>query len=109
MGFCVVISPIVRISWLFIDIWIMRPAHIKSSALKVAWVIRWKNASEGLFSPRMNIIRPSWLKVDSAMIFLRLNSKIALIPAISIVSVPRINIDKIKFWFMKRWLNRIKR
>lgn len=46
------------------------PEQRNSIALKKAWVIMWRNARSGWFRPRVNIIRPNWLEVEKAMIFL---------------------------------------
>ena len=51
-----------------------------------AWVIKWKNVNECRPRPRVESMTPSWLRVDRAMIFLRSDSTMADIPAISIVS-----------------------
>lgn len=69
---------------------------MKRSALNKAWVTMWKNANLGMCIPILIIIRPSWLKVDRAIIFFISHSEIALNPAMNIVDVPMINSD---------WLN----
>ena len=61
------------------------PAEIKSRALNRAWVMRWKKASLGRFMARVATIKPSWLRVERAIIFLRSHSAMADMPAISIV------------------------
>lgn len=48
----------------------IEPEHIKSIALKNAWVQMCRNARCGWFIPSVTIIRPSWLDVEKAMIFL---------------------------------------
>lgn len=48
----------------------IRPEHRNSMALKNAWVEMWRKASWGRSSPIVTIIRPSWLEVEKAMIFL---------------------------------------
>lgn len=48
----------------------MDPEHRNNIALKNAWVEMWKKASWGRFSPIVTIMRPSWLEVEKAMIFL---------------------------------------
>ena len=48
----------------------IEPEHRKSMALKNAWVEMCRKASSGRFSPIVTIIRPSWLEVEKAMIFL---------------------------------------
>ena len=62
------------------------PAHRNIRALNIAWVIRWKKVHSGRLRARLIIITPSWLRVDSAMIFLRSFSMVAAILAIRIVS-----------------------
>lgn len=62
--------PIFRISCSSFRLWIIEPEQRKSIALKKAWVQIWKNASWGWFSPIVTIIRPSWLDVEKATIFL---------------------------------------
>lgn len=47
----------------------IEPEHIKSIALKNAWVQMCRNARCGWFIPSVTIIRPSWLDVEKAMIF----------------------------------------
>lgn len=63
----------------------MVPAQINISALKEAWVSRWKRASKGRPIARVAIMVPSWLRVDRAMIFLRSVSIIADSPAVTLV------------------------
>lgn len=48
-------------------------------------MIKWKKAKFGRFRAMVEIITPSWLRVDSAIIFFRSHSTIAAIPAINIV------------------------
>lgn len=48
----------------------MEPEHRKSIALKNACVQMWRNASWGWFNPTVTIIKPSWLEVENATIFL---------------------------------------
>lgn len=55
------------------------------SALNIACVMRWKKASVGRESAIAPTITPSWLRVDSAMIFFISHSNRADVPAISIV------------------------
>lgn len=64
------IPPIFRISCSSDRLWMIDPEHRNSMALKKAWVEIWKNASCGWFRPTVTIIRPSWLEVEKAMIFL---------------------------------------
>ena len=49
--------------------------------------MRWKNASIGAPKPKLIIITPSCLNVESAMIFFISHSVMALSPAINAVSV----------------------
>lgn len=46
------------------------PEHRNSIALKNAWVQMWRNARWGWLIPIVTIIRPSWLEVEKATIFL---------------------------------------
>lgn len=46
------------------------PEHMKSIALKKAWVQICRNARCGWLIPIVTIIKPSWLEVENAMIFL---------------------------------------
>lgn len=62
--------PIFRMSCSPFKLWMMEPEHRKSMALKNAWVEIWRKANSGRFSPIVTIIRPSWLEVEKAMIFL---------------------------------------
>ena len=64
------------------------PAHINNIALKNAWDNKWKKDNMGLPIPKVNIIIPSWLSVDNAMIFFISISNMAVIPAIIIVIIP---------------------
>jgi hypothetical protein len=65
---------------------------MKRRALNMAWVTMWKNASQGMLAPILNIITPSWLRVDRATIFLKSHSVVALKPAIRVVEVAIISI-----------------
>jgi len=62
--------PIFRISCSSFRLWIIEPEQRKSMALKKACVQIWRNASWGWFSPIVTIIKPSWLEVEKATIFL---------------------------------------
>lgn len=68
----------------------------------------WKNARFGIFIPMLIIIRPSWLRVERAIIFFISHSVIALRPAINMVVVPIIKIICLNMgrWLRKLW-NRI--
>lgn len=46
------------------------PEHRNSMALKNAWVQMWRNARWGWLMPIVTIMRPSWLEVEKATIFL---------------------------------------
>jgi len=46
------------------------PALINNSALNKACVVIWKKVSMGRFKPKLVIIIPNCLNVDSAIIFL---------------------------------------
>lgn len=95
-------------SWEFWFPWIMTPAHKKSKALNKACVIKWKKASSGKLIEIANIITPSWLKVDKAIIFFRSYSKKATNPDINIVNEEIIN--NMKFiLLLENSENRIKR
>ena len=48
----------------------IRPEHKNNMALKKAWVEMWKKASWGRSRPIVTIMRPSWLEVEKAIIFL---------------------------------------
>lgn len=48
----------------------MEPEHRNSIALKNAWVQMCRKARCGMLRPRVTIIRPSWLEVENATIFL---------------------------------------
>lgn len=48
----------------------MEPEHRNSIALKNAWVEMCRKANWGRLSPMVTIIRPNWLDVENAMIFL---------------------------------------
>jgi hypothetical protein len=61
------------------------PAHTNRRALNRAWVTRWNTAKFVMCMATHAIITPSCLRVDSAIIFLKSHSVVALIPAISIV------------------------
>lgn len=70
IGRVFIIPPIVRISCSLFMLWIYEPEHRNSRALKKECVIICRKAREGWFNPTIVIIRPSWLVVDNAMIFL---------------------------------------
>lgn len=62
--------PILRISCSPLRLWMIRPEHKNNMALKKACVEMWRKASWGRSSPMVTIMRPSWLEVEKAMIFL---------------------------------------
>lgn len=62
--------PIFRMSCSPLRLWMITPEHRNSIALKNAWVEMWRKASSGRFNPIVTIIRPNWLEVEKAMIFL---------------------------------------
>ncbi len=62
--------PILRMSCSPLRLWIIRPEHRNNIALKKAWVEMWRKASWGRSRPIVTIMRPSWLEVEKAMIFL---------------------------------------
>lgn len=61
------------------------PAHTNRRALNKACVIKWNKAMLGSPIPSLPIITPSWLNVESAIIFFRSGSTVAARPAMSIV------------------------
>lgn len=79
---------------------------MNNKALNSAWVNKWKNASLANPIAKILIIKPSWLKVDNAIIFFKSYSKLAPNPAINIVN-PEINNKKIFNQLLKDLLNRI--
>lgn len=62
--------PIFRMSCSSLRLWMMDPEQRNSMALKKAWVQMCRKASWGWFNPIVTIIRPSWLDVENATIFL---------------------------------------
>lgn len=81
--------PILRISCSSLRLWITAPEHRKSIALKNAWVQMWRKASCGWLRPIVTIIRPSWLDVENAMIFLISFCVRAQVAVNRVVSAPR--------------------
>lgn len=81
--------PIFRMSCSPLRLWMMDPEHRKSIALKKAWVEICRKASCGRFSPIVTIIRPSWLDVEKAMIFLMSFCVRAHVAANSVDRAPR--------------------
>lgn len=66
------------------------PEHKNRSALKKEWVAMCRKASVGWFSPIIVIIKPNWLVVDNAMIFLISCWVVAAAAANMVVVAPRI-------------------
>lgn len=64
------IPPILRMSCSSFKLWIIEPEQRKSIALKKAWVQMCRKASCGWLRPMVTIIKPSWLEVENATIFL---------------------------------------
>lgn len=62
--------PIFRMSCSSFRLWIIDPEQRKSIALKKACVQMWRKARWGWLRPIVTIIRPSWLEVENATIFL---------------------------------------
>lgn len=62
--------PIFRMSCSLFKLWMIEPEHRNSIALKKACVQICRNARCGWLRPSVTIIRPSWLEVEKAMIFL---------------------------------------
>lgn len=62
--------PIFRMSCSLLRQWMIDPAQMNNIALKKAWVQIWMKANSGWLSPIVTIIRPSWLEVENAIIFL---------------------------------------
>ena len=70
VGSVFLVQLIFRMSCSFCMLWIMEPEHRNNVDLNVACVIMWNMARSGLLIPIAIIIRPSWLEVEKAMIFL---------------------------------------
>lgn len=70
-------------------LWIIEPEQRKSMALKKAWVQMCRKASCGWLSPMVTIIRPSWLEVENATIFLISFWVRAQVAVKRVVSAPR--------------------
>lgn len=62
--------PIFRISCSSFKLWIIDPEQRNSMALKNACVQMWRKAKWGWLIPIVTIMRPSWLEVEKAIIFL---------------------------------------
>lgn len=81
--------PIIRRSCSLLRLWMNEPEHRKRSALKKECMVMWRKARVGWFSPSIVIIRPSWLVVDRAIIFLISCCVIAAVAANIVVVAPR--------------------
>ena len=64
------VPPILRMSCSSLRLWMIEPEHRNSIALKKACVQMCRNASSGWLRPMVTIIKPSWLEVENATIFL---------------------------------------
>lgn len=67
----------------------MEPEQRNSIALKKAWVQIWRKASCGWLSPMVTIMRPSWLDVEKATIFLMSFWVSAQVAVNRVVSAPK--------------------
>lgn len=70
IGIIFITPPIFRMSCSSLRLWMIEPEHMKSIALKNAWVQICRKAKYGWFTPRVTIMSPSWLEVEKATIFL---------------------------------------
>ena len=86
--------------------WIITPDTINNAALNKAWQSKWKKQKKTNPWLKENIIKPSWLSVEKAIIFLRSHSKLAHRPAISIV--PKEITNKIQLTLTKIFSKRSK-
>lgn len=89
IGRVFLMPPILRMSCSFERLWMIEPEHRNSIALKKAWVEMWKNASWGWFRPIVTIMRPSWLEVEKAIIFLMSFWVMAQMAVNRVVRAPR--------------------
>lgn len=88
----------------------MEPEQRNSMALKKAWVQMWRKASWGWFSPIVTIIKPSWLDVENATIFLMSFCVRAQVAVKRVVMAPRHRqVVRAVVLFPKRGLTRIRR
>lgn len=81
--------PIFRISCSSFRLWIIDPEHMNNMALKNAWVQICKKARYGWLMPIVTIIRPNWLEVENATIFLMSFCVRAQIAVNSVVIAPK--------------------
>lgn len=95
--------PILRISCSSLRLWITEPEHKNSMALKNAWVQMWKKAKWGWLSPMVTIMRPSWLEVENATIFLMSFCVKAQVAVNKVVRAPRQRhvVEAVGFWSIK--------
>lgn len=77
----------------------MDPEHMNNMALKNAWVQMCRKARWGWLIPIVTIIRPSWLEVEKATIFLISFWVRAQIAVKSVVIAPK---HRIRVWI--NWL-----
>lgn len=89
IGRAILSPPIFRISCSLFKLWIIEPEHKKSIALKKACVQMCRKARRGWFSPIVTIIRPSWLDVENATIFLMSFCVKAHVAVNTVVIAPR--------------------
>jgi hypothetical protein len=70
----------------------------------------WKKARDGIFIPKLNIMIPSCLRVERAIIFLKSHSVVALRPVMNVVDVAMIRsvVENIGRAWRDGW-NRIRR
>lgn len=102
--------PIFRMSCSSFRLWMMAPEQRKSMALKKAWVQIWRKASSGWLSPIVTIIKPSWLDVEKATIFLISFWVRAQVAVKKVVRAPKHRHVVRAVWFCsRRGLTRIKR
>lgn len=88
----------------------MEPEQRNSMALKKAWVQMWRKASWGWFSPIVTIIKPSWLDVENATIFLMSFCVRAQVAVKRVVMAPRHRqVVRAVVLSSKRGLSRIRR
>lgn len=84
--------PIFRMSCSSPRLWIIDPEHRNSMALKNACVQMCRKARCGWLIPIVTIMRPSWLEVEKATIFLISFWVRAQIAVNSVVIAPKHNI-----------------
>lgn len=88
----------------------IEPEHKKSMALKNAWVQMCRKASCGWLRPIVTIIKPSWLEVEKATIFLMSFWVRAQVAVNRVVMAPKQRqVVRAGWLFSKRGLMRIRR